>query len=267
VTLYGDPALLRGAERVVAVPVDGAPPPRPGPSAVGGRAALAALERALADLDAGRQDALVTAPLSKESCALAGGPADGHTPLLGRHFGVEPLMAFVWDEAEPVVALLTTHVPLRAVPSALTSGKVERAVRKLHAALEGPFARPAARIGVCGLNPHAGEQGLLGTEESDFIAPAIERLQADGLAVDGPLAPDTAFVVRRRYEGLLALYHDQGLAPVKAIAFDRAVNVTLGLPVVRTSPAHGTAFRLAGTGRADPSPMRAALAWAVRLAR
>jgi 4-hydroxythreonine-4-phosphate dehydrogenase len=265
VTLYGDPARLAGAELVVAVPVEGEPPERPGPSEAGGRAALAALDRALADIDAGRQDALVTAPISKESCALAGGPLDGHTPYLGRHFGVEPLMAFVWDEAEPVVALLTTHIPLRAVPSTLTSARVEAAVRALHRALTGPFQREGGRIGVLGLNPHAGEAGLLGTEESDFVAPALERLRADGLPVEGPLPGDAAFAMRERYAGLLALYHDQGLGPVKALAFDRAVNVSLGLPIVRTSPAHGTAFTLAGTGRADPSSMQAALAWAVRL--
>jgi len=266
VTVYGDPAACRGAPRLVEVPVEGDPPERPGPSAAGGRAALRALDLALEDLAAGRQDALVTAPISKESCALAEGPVDGHTPYLGRFFDVpEPLMAFVWDEAEPVVALLTTHIPLRAVPSTLTGAKVERAVRRLHAALAGPFGRPAARIGVCGLNPHAGEAGLLGTEESDFIAPTLARLRADGLAVAGPLPGDTAFAHRGRYDGILALYHDQGLAPVKALAFDRAVNVTLGLPVVRTSPAHGTAFDLAGKGRADPASMRAALRWAERL--
>jgi len=265
VTIYGDPARLPGAEQVVPVPVEGEPPERPGPSEAGGRAALAALDRALADIDAGRQDALVTGPISKESCGLAGGPLDGHTPYLGLHFGVEPLMAFVWDEAEPVVALLTTHIPLRAVPSTLTSARVETAVRELHRALTGPFERERGRIGVLGLNPHAGEGGLLGTEESDFVAPAVTRMREAGLPVEGPLPGDAAFAMRERYDGLLALYHDQGLAPVKALAFDRAVNVSLGLPIVRTSPAHGTAFALAGTGRADPSSMQAALAWAVRL--
>ena len=268
VTLYGDPALLAGAPRVVPVPVDGEAPATPGPSAAGGRACLAALHRALDDIRAGRQDALVTAPISKESCAMADGPVDGHTPLLGRFFGVSrPLMAFAWDAGEPVVALLTTHIPLRAVPASLTSERVEEAVRLLHASLERHWGCAGPRIGVLGLNPHAGEGGWLGTEESDFVAPAIERLKADGMAVDGPLPGDTAFAVRQRYQGLLALYHDQGLAPVKALAFDRAVNITLGLPIVRTSPCHGTAFDLAGSGRASAAPMRAALDWAQRLAR
>jgi 4-hydroxythreonine-4-phosphate dehydrogenase len=267
VTVYGDPDRLGAVEaRVVAVPAEGAAPEPPGPSEPGGRASLAALDRALDDIRSGQQDALVTGPISKESWALAGGPPDGHTPYLGHFFDAEPLMAFVWDEAEPVVALLTTHIPLRAVPATLTSEKVERAVRALADGLRGRLGREAPRIGVCGLNPHAGEQGLLGTEEADFVEPALERLRADGLDVTGPLPGDTAFAVRSRFDGILALYHDQGLAPVKALAFDRAVNLTLGLPIVRTSPAHGTAFDLAGTGRADPSSMRAALTWAVKLA-
>lgn len=266
VTVYGDPALFPGVGRLVPVPVEGERPAQPAPSAAGGRASLRALDLALADVKAGRQDALVTAPVSKESLALADGPADGHTPYLGRFFGVrDPLMAFVWDDAEPVVALLTTHIPLRAVASTLTAGKVERAVLLLHDALVRLFRRTEARIGVLGVNPHAGEGGLLGTEEADFLAPAIERLRAQGLAVSGPLPGDAAFATRTRYDALLAMYHDQGLAPVKALAFDRAVNVTLGLPVVRTSPAHGTAFPIAGKGAADPSSMRAALRWAERL--
>jgi len=268
VTVYGDPALFPGVARIVPVAIEGERPAKPGPSAAGGRAALRALDLALADLKAGTQGALVTAPVSKESLALAEGPADGHTPYLGRAFGVlDPLMAFVWDDAEPVVALLTTHIPLRAVPSSLTGAKVERAVRRLHEALVTRFRRQEARIGVLGLNPHAGEQGLLGTEEEDFIAPALDRLRAEGLHVTGPLPGDAAFAVRREYDAILAMYHDQGLGPVKALAFDRAVNVTLGLPVIRTSPAHGTAFGIAGTHAADPSSMKAALRWAERLTR
>jgi 4-hydroxythreonine-4-phosphate dehydrogenase len=266
VTVYGDPALFPGVARIVPVEVGGGHRAPRGPSAAGGRASIRALDLALADLKAKRSDALVTAPISKESWALAEGPVDGHTPYLGRAFGVEdPLMAFVWDDAEPVVALLTTHIPLRAVASTLTGAKVERAVRRLHEALVTRFERPRARIGVLGVNPHAGEGGLLGTEEDDFVGPALDRLRAEGLSVEGPLPGDAAFAVRRQYDALLAMYHDQGLGPVKALAFDRAVNVTLGLPVVRTSPAHGTAFGIAGKGAADPSSMRAALRWAERL--
>ena len=237
------------------------------PSAEGGRIALRAIEEALQAIRAGDCDALVTAPISKESCGLAGGPTDGHTPLLGAFFGVaEPLMSFAWDADEPVVALLTHHIPLQAVASTLTPARVAAAVRTLHGALVKLWGHERPRIGVLGLNPHAGEAGLLGTEEADFIAPALDTLRGEGLHVDGPLPGDTAFAVRDRYDGLLAMYHDQGLAPVKALAFDRAVNITLGLPIVRTSPCHGTAFDLAGTGRASSTSMRAALDWAARLA-
>jgi 4-hydroxythreonine-4-phosphate dehydrogenase len=268
VTVYGDPALFPGLPRIVPVPVQGERPARPGPSAAGGRASLRALDLALAAVKEGKHEALVTAPISKESFALAEGPVDGHTPYLGRAFGVEdPLMAFVWDDAEPVVALLTTHIPLRAVASSLTGAKVERAARRLHDALVTRFLRPRARIGVLGVNPHAGEAGLLGTEEEDFVAPALDRLRAEGLSVTGPLPGDAAFATRQHYDAILAMYHDQGLGPVKALAFDRAVNVTLGLPVIRTSPAHGTAFGIAGTGKADASSMRAAIRWAQRLTR
>jgi 4-hydroxythreonine-4-phosphate dehydrogenase len=268
VTVYGDPALFPGFPRVVPVPVDGERPARPGPSAAGGRASLRALDLALLAVREGRHEALVTAPVSKESLALADGPLEGHTPYLGRAFGVpDPLMAFVWDDTEPVVALLTTHIPLRAVASTLTGAKVDRAVRRLHDALVTRFGRPRARIGVLGVNPHAGEAGLLGTEEEDFVAPALDRLRAEGLPVAGPLPGDAAFATRRDYDAILAMYHDQGLGPVKALAFDRAVNVTLGLPVVRTSPAHGTAFGIAGTGKSDASSMKAALRWAERLTR
>jgi 4-hydroxythreonine-4-phosphate dehydrogenase len=268
VTVYGDPALFPGFPRIVPVPVEGERPARPGPSVAGGKASLRALDLALAAVKEGRHEALVTAPVSKESLALADGPVDGHTPYLGRAFGVsDPLMAFVWDDAEPVVALLTTHIPLRAVASSLTGAKVERAVRRLHEALVTRFGRARARIGVLGVNPHAGENGLLGTEEEDFIAPALDRLRAEGLSVAGPLPGDAAFATRRDYDAILAMYHDQGLGPVKALAFDRAVNVTLGLPVIRTSPAHGTAFGIALCGKADPSSMRAALRWAERLTR
>ena len=266
ITLYGDPQQLAAHKNVVAVPVLGERTATPGPSAAGGAAALDALNQAMADLRDKKQDVLVTAPMSKESCALSGRVVDGHTGVLGRFFDVaEPLMAFVWDEAEPVVALLTVHVPLKSVAHSLTSAKVERAVRLLHESLATRFRRERARIGVLGLNPHAGERGLMGTEESDHIEPAIRRLRADGLDVVGPIPGDTAFVDRTRFDGLLAMYHDQALAPVKALGFHEAVNVTLGLPIVRTSPAHGTAFDIAGKNEANPASMTAAIRWALHL--
>jgi len=257
VTIFGDPRQFAGVEARL-VPVE-APPREPGPCAEGGRAALRALDLAIDAIRRGEHDALVTGPISKEACALADGPVDGHTPLLARAFDADVLMTFVWDRDEPAVALLTHHIPLRAVPASLTSDKVERAVRTLRAA-------GYERIGVLGLNPHAGEAGRLGTEEADFVAPAVERLRGEGIPVDGPLPGDSAFAQRRRWDAILALYHDQGLGPVKALAFDRAVQVSLGLPVVRTSPAHGTAFDIAGRGTARPDSMRAAMEWAVELA-
>jgi len=255
-TVYGDPEQFGDAIRVVAVP---APPGPAAPSAAGGRAALRALELAIGAIQGGEHDALTTGPISKQACGMADGPIDGHTPLLGRAFEAEPLMTFVWDENEPAVALLTHHIPLRAVPASLTSDKVVGAVHTLRAA-------GYERIAVLGLNPHAGEGGRLGTEEIDFIAPAVQRLAAAGLTVFGPLPGDAAFAHRERFDAILALYHDQGLGPVKALAFDRAVQVTRGLPVVRTSPAHGTAFDIAGQGKASPNSMRAAMEWAIRLA-
>jgi 4-hydroxythreonine-4-phosphate dehydrogenase len=267
--IFGDPAQFPDvpAGQLVAVPVEGDAPDRPGPSAAGGDASIRALQAALESIRDGECGALVTAPISKESWGLAGGAIDGHTPYLGAFFEAEPLMTFVWDETEPLVALLTTHIPLRAVPATLTSARVERAVRIVDEALRTRFAREKPLIGVLGLNPHAGEAGLLGTEEIDFVSPAIERLAEGGVRVEGPLPGDTAFAIRHRFDALLALYHDQGLAPVKALAFESAVNLTLGLPVIRTSPCHGTAFDLAGTGRADPSSMLAAVEWAARLTR
>ena len=266
-TVYGDPALLPGISQVVPVASAGTPPEPRGPTAEGGRAALAALDLAIAAVRRGEHDALVTGPLSKEACVLAGGQSDGHTPLLGRAFKSEPLMTFVWDDNEPAVALVTHHIPLRAVPAALSSDRIERAARILDAALRRDFGHPSPRIGVLGLNPHAGEHGRLGTEEEDFVVPALERLQAAGIDAIGPLPGDAAFAQRHRYHAILAMYHDQGLAPVKALAFDRAVNVTLGLPIVRTSPAHGTAFDIAGTGAASADSMLAALRCAIRLTR
>ena len=261
VTVFGDPEMFGDDVRVVPIPTGAAAPDPRGPSEPGGRASLACLRAAIAAIKRGEHDALVTGPISKEACAMADGPVDGHTPMLEREFSAPALMTFVWDEGEPAVSVLTHHIPLRAVPASLTSAKVERAIRTLHAQL--PMASP--RIGVLGLNPHAGEGGRLGTEESDFIEPAIARVRADGVDVRGPLPGDVTFAHRDRYDAILAMYHDQGLAPVKALGFERAVQVSLGLPVVRTSPAHGTAFDIAGQGVADPASMIAAMRWAIRL--
>ncbi|HCH64946.1 MAG TPA: 4-hydroxythreonine-4-phosphate dehydrogenase PdxA, partial [Deltaproteobacteria bacterium] len=188
----------------------------------------------------------------------------GHTDFLGRVCGVpDPIMAFVGGDLR--VALVTHHLPLMAVGHALTEARIVRAVRLAARALQNDLGLAAPRLAVCGLNPHAGEGGFLGSEELETIGPACDRLRAEGLPVAGPVSAETAFLMARRQETdlVVAMYHDQGLAPLKAVDFGRSVNWTLGLPMVRTSVDHGTADALVGTGRAEPHSMVAAL----RLAR
>ena len=166
------------------------------------------------------------------------------------------------------VVPLTIHVALAAVPSLITAGDIDFTVRVMTEALRRDFGCPAPRIAVAGLNPHAGENGTMGTEDRDVIAPAIERLKAEGFDVRGPLSADTLFhaAARETYDAVLAMYHDQALIPLKTLAFDKGVNITLGLPFVRTSPDHGTAFDIAGTGRASCASLLEALACARQLA-
>jgi 4-hydroxythreonine-4-phosphate dehydrogenase len=165
------------------------------------------------------------------------------------------------------VALVTTHLPLKAVAAAITKPKVELAV-ELAAQACRDLELPRSRVAVCGLNPHAGEGGKIGTEEQEIIIPALQAVRKKGLEVVGPLAADTLFyyAYRGEYEAVVAMYHDQGLGPLKMIGFERGVNWTLGLPFIRTSPDHGTAYDIAGQGKADPSSMRAALLLARKLA-
>ncbi|MBN2885181.1 MAG: 4-hydroxythreonine-4-phosphate dehydrogenase PdxA, partial [Chromatiaceae bacterium] len=167
------------------------------------------------------------------------------------------------------VALVTTHLPLRAVSDAITPARLERVIRVLAADLRQRFGIEAPRLLVCGLNPHAGEDGHLGREEIDIIEPVLEQLRAESLNLIGPLPADTAFVPARLAEcdAVLAMYHDQGLPVLKHLGFGRAVNVTLGLPIIRTSVDHGTALELAGSGRADPGSLEAALEMAIDMAR
>ena len=225
---------------------------------------VAAVRLAAEHCLAGAASALVTGPIHKRRLVDQGFAFRGHTDFLGSLCGVsEPVMAFVGGELR--VALVTHHIPLMSVGAALTPGVIEGVVRTAAAALERDLGLRTPRIAVCGLNPHAGEQGLLGREELDCIGPACERLRGGGLDVVGPVSAETAFLDARagRVALVVAMYHDQGLAPLKAVDFGRSVNWTLGLPIVRTSVDHGTADHLVGTGLADPSSMRAAL----RLAR
>ncbi|XXF81494.1 4-hydroxythreonine-4-phosphate dehydrogenase PdxA [Myxococcaceae bacterium GXIMD 01537] len=239
---------------------------RPGkPSLAGGRAQYAYVMAAIEAARAGHVDALCTAPVSKEQISRAGVPFMGHTEVLADSFGVEVLM--LMDGPRVRVALATNHVPLAQVSSLLT---VERLTAQLQLLSRGlrPVVGGRPRIGVLSLNPHAGEGGLLGREEVDIIAPAIRRARAARVDAHGPIAADGLFARPDQigYDAVLAMYHDQGLIPAKALDFERTVNVTLGLPVPRTSPDHGTAYALAGTGKASAVPMVEALLKAARLA-
>jgi 4-hydroxythreonine-4-phosphate dehydrogenase len=197
----------------------------------------------------------------------AGVAFSGHTEYIAaRCGGARPVMLLVAGRLR--VALATTHLPLRAVPDAIDAALLDGVLDVLAGDLAQRFGIAAPRIAVCGLNPHAGESGHLGDEEQRVIAPAVARARARGLAVDGPLPADTLFVPRvlEPYDAVLAMYHDQGLPALKHAGFGHAVNVTLGLPLLRTSVDHGTALDLAGSGRADPGSMQAAIALAAQLA-
>ena len=210
---------------------------------------------------AGEVDAIVTAPAHKHALHLAGFPYPGHTEWLAHLAGnVDVAMMLAADELR--VVLVTTHVPFRDVPSLLTTERIVRTGRVTRAALTDWFGIAAPRLALCAVNPHAGESGLFGDEETRVMAPAAAQLGAAG-----PLPADTVFVraMRGEFDAVLAPYHDVGMTAIKVAAFGRAVNVTLGLPFPRTSPDHGTAFDIAGSGKADPSSMRAALELAARL--
>jgi len=236
-------------------------------SAGAGRAAYDVIVRAVDDAQRGVVQAIATAPVNKEAFRLAGLPWSGHTDLLAHLTGSSDVAMMFHSEALRVV-LATVHIPLADVSRALTAASLEATIALT--ARELPrfgIARP--RIAVAGLNPHAGEHGLFGSEEEVAIRPAIEACRARGIEVSGPFPADTVFVRARRgdFDVVVACYHDQGLIPVKLVAFGQAVNVTLGLPIVRTSVDHGTAFDIAGRGVADPESMIAAVLLAAKLAR
>jgi 4-phospho-D-threonate 3-dehydrogenase / 4-phospho-D-erythronate 3-dehydrogenase len=217
-------------------------------------------------------DALVTAPVNKKSIIHSGHPFIGQTEFLSEIAGTErtAMMLLGHDEAGRWlrVALATTHVPLKLVSEQLTRAKVELAI-ELAADACRQLELPRARVGVCGLNPHAGEGGELGDEEQTCIGPAVLAMQRQGIDAAGPLSADALFhqAFHGEYDAVVAMYHDQGLVPLKTVAFDNGVNWTLGLPFIRTSPDHGTAYDIAGQGKADPSSMRAAIQLAKQLAR
>jgi 4-hydroxythreonine-4-phosphate dehydrogenase len=235
-------------------------------SADAGRAAFDAVERAVGDAVAGRIAAVVTCPVSKEAFAMAGLPWRGHTQLLA-HLTGTAFVAMMFYSARLVVVLATVHVALREVPRLITTPLLERVIRL--AVRELPrYGVAAPRLAVAGLNPHAGEHGLMGDEDDRVLRPAVEALSAGGVDVRGPFPADTIFLraLDREFDAVVACYHDQGLIPVKMAAFGNAVNVTLGLPIIRTSVDHGTAFDIAGKGVANAGSLVQAVLLAARVA-
>ena len=230
-------------------------------------AILESIERAVGYVRSGAARALITNPIAKKTLYDAGFRHPGHTEYLGELAGeaTMPVM-MIWSPLLAVVPV-TIHIPLSAVSGALTRGAIEATARIVDRDLRARFKLMRPRIAVDGLNPHAGEGGAMGREEIEIICPAVETLRAEGLDIFGPLPADTMFHARarQRYDVALTMYHDQGLIPAKTLAFDEGVNVTLGLPFVRTSPDHGTAFDIAGRGIADPASLVAALSLAARL--
>lgn len=226
------------------------------------------LDEAMAGIDGGRYAGMVTAPVHKSVLTTPDYAFTGHTEYLQEQSGTEQVVMML-TSAQLKVALVTTHLPLSEVPAAITEHLLERVIRVLHQDLQQRFGCPDPRILVCGLNPHAGEDGQLGREEQTTITPTLERLRAQGLSLVGPLPADTLFTpkVLQDADAVLAMYHDQGLPVLKYQGFGQAVNVTLGLPFVRTSVDHGTALDLAGTGLAQTGSLESALQMAWRMSK
>jgi 4-hydroxythreonine-4-phosphate dehydrogenase len=265
-------ALAAFADALPVVATGHAATARPGqPDHTSADAAMASILEAVGDVVAGRASAVVTNPIAKAVLYRAGFRHPGHTEFLaelaatGNH-APQPVM-MLWSPALVVVPV-TIHLPLRDAIARLSSELIVTTARITVAALKTRFGVANPRLAVSGLNPHAGEDGSLGTEDQTIVAPAVEILRGDGIEIRGPLPADTMFheAARETYDCAICMYHDQALIPVKTLAFDDAVNVTLGLPFIRTSPDHGTAFDIAGTGRANPSSLIAALRLAARMA-
>jgi 4-hydroxythreonine-4-phosphate dehydrogenase len=264
-------AIFSRALPVAALGIAATAPPGQ-PDATSARAAIASIDRAVADVLAGAASAVVTNPIAKSVLYKSGFAEPGHTEYLAR-LSFERTGSPAWPvmmlwSPEIAVVPVTIHVPYKEVPERLTRDLIFETGRVVVRDLIQRFGIAKPRLAVAGLNPHAGEDGTIGKEDATVVRPAIERLIADGIDARGPLPGDTMFheAARKTYDAALCMYHDQALIPIKTLAFDHAVNVTLGLPFVRTSPDHGTAFDIAGSGRADPSSLVAALKLAARLA-
>lgn len=263
------------SEALPVIPIPLAAAPVPGkPDNANASATIAAIDRAVADCAAGRSDAVVTNPIAKAVLYEAGFQHPGHTEYLaelsGRFWPAQPRTAVMMLTCEHLrIIPLTVHVALNDVPALITRKLIIQTAHVAAASLASDFGIDKPRIAIAGLNPHAGESGALGREERDIIAPAVLDLQRDGLTVSGPYPADTMFhaAARARYDVAIAMYHDQALIPVKTLAFDEGVNITLGLPFVRTSPDHGTAFDIAAEGRASAKSLIAAIQLAGIVAR
>ncbi len=232
------------------------------------KSAIKALEAAVKDLKEGQIDVLVTAPINKRAMNAEGFSNTGHTEYLQREFGAKEVAMFMVSD-QIKIGVVTGHIPLRDVPKSITQESILAKLRIMKASLERDFGIPDPKIAVLGLNPHCGDGGLLGDEEQSIILPAVEAANREGIQAFGPYSPDGFFGQGQygRFDATLAMYHDQGLAPFKALAFSDGVNFTAGLPVVRTSPDHGTAYELAGRDEADPRSMMQAIYTAIDIFR
>ncbi len=239
------------------------------PSKEAGEAALKALDRAMTDYRNGLYDVLVTAPINKATIQSPGFKFPGHTEYIETSVGEGQKALMILMNEDLRVALVTTHLPIKQVAQAITKEAIIEKATIFHQSLKRDFRISAPRIAVLALNPHAGDDGVLGSEEKDIIKPAIDELEANGIQAFGPYPADGFFgaATYNHFDGVLAMYHDQGLAPFKTIAIDNGVNYTAGLPIVRTSPDHGTAFDIAGQGKADENSMRQAIYTAIDVYR
>lgn len=266
VVIVGDKSLLKSELPVIDTPFPArVSPGKPDPA--NSRTLLDGLEMAVKACIRGDYSGLVTAPLAKSVIAEAGIPFTGHTEFLAELTGT-PLPVMMLVAGDLRVALASTHLPLSKVPTYIDEEKLSAVIEVLHDDLSWKFGIADPEIIVCGLNPHAGENGLLGHEDREVIAPVVDALRAKGLNLRGPVPADTAFTPAGGHkDAVLAMYHDQGLPVLKYAGFGHAVNVTLGLPIIRTSVDHGTAFDIAGTGSADPGSLFAAVELAARMAQ
>jgi 4-hydroxythreonine-4-phosphate dehydrogenase len=269
VSTTGEIRSSRKILNVLSLPIQNLDHLQPGvPSKSAGIAMLAAITRGTELALAGEITALVTAPIHKEALRLAGSPHPGHTELLADLCGGPPVRMMLAGGKLRVI-LVTTHAPMSEVPKLITTPKVLTTIELADRTMKKYFGIRRPRIAVAGLNPHAGEGGLFGPEDQTLIRPAVDEARASGIQAVGPLPPDSLFhqAYRGDYDIVVAMYHDQGLIPLKMLSFGRAVNITVGLPFIRTSVDHGTAYDIAGKGIADPSSLIAAIEIAVKMAK